>query len=189
MSVRSEKGDRNHLPGTGRAGASHKWFLTSFSLLGFVALFLLMPGAARAEISVRLTAETASLFIYEPFTLRLDVESDAAPESPEVPVVPDLAVTTVRRLPSDPAQRKHAFQIEMIAERDGILTVPPLAVRVKGEAAFTPALRLRISRPRQANEMSLVVAVEPTVLRVGQPATVTVTWSSGVSFTRCKQLQ
>ena len=49
--------------------------------LGVVALLLLMPGAARAEISVRLTPETASLFIYEPFTLRLEVESDAPPET------------------------------------------------------------------------------------------------------------
>ena len=74
--------------------------------LGVVGLLLLMPGAVRAEIAVRLTPETASLFIYEPFTLRLEVESDTPPETPELPAVPDLAVTTVRRLPSDPAQRQ-----------------------------------------------------------------------------------
>ncbi|MHB8898547.1 MAG: BatD family protein, partial [Thermoguttaceae bacterium] len=159
------------------------------SALGVVALFLLMPGVVRAEIAVRIAAETASLFIYEPFTLRLDVESDAPPESPELPAVPDLTVTTVRRLPSDPAQRKHAFQIEMIAERDGVLTVPPFAVRVKGEIVLTSALRLRISKPRKASEMSLVIAIEPVMLRVGQPATVTVRWSSKVAFTRCKQLR
>ncbi|NLS90690.1 MAG: protein BatD [Planctomycetaceae bacterium] len=189
MSARSEKGVRNHLPGTGPPGAMHKWFLTPFSLLSVVGLFLLMPGAACAEISVHLASETASLFVYEPFTLRLDVQCDAPPDTPELPVVPGLTVTTVRRLPSDPARRKHAFQIEMIAERDGILTVPPFAVRVKGEAAFTSALRLPVSRPRPASEMSLAVAVEPTMLRVGQPATVTVTWNSAVSFTRCKQLR
>ena len=121
-------------------------------------------------------------FIYEPFTLRLEVECDAPPETPELPTVPDLTVTTVRRLPADPAQRKYAFQIEMIAERDGILTVPPFAVRVRGETALTSALRLRISAPRSATEMTLEVTVEPTTLRVGQPATLTVTWSSGVPF-------
>ena len=184
---RREKGVRNHLPGTGPAGARHKWFLTLFSLL--VALLLWMPGAASAEISAGLTAETASLFIYEPFTLRLEVESDAPPETPELPAVPDLAVTTVRRLPSDPAQRQHTFQIEMIAQRDGSLTVPPFAVRARGETTFTSALRLRIRRPRLATEMTLAVTIEPTMLRVGQPATMTVTWSSGVSFARCKQLR
>ena len=130
--------------------------------LGAVALFVLMPGAARAEISARLTAEAASLFVYEPFTLRLEVESDAPPDTPELPAVPDLAVTAVRRLPSDPAQRKHAFEIEMIAERAGSLTVPPFAVRAKGQTTLTSPLRLRISRPRLATEMSLAVAIEPT---------------------------
>ena len=36
--------------------------------------------------------------------------------------------------------------------------------------------------------MDLAIAVEPATLRVGQPATVTVTWTSAVSFARCKQL-
>ncbi len=156
---------------------------------GLVALLVLMPGAARAEMSARLSSETASLFVYEPFTLRLEIESDEPPHTPELPAVPDLAVTAVRRLPSDPAQRKHAFEIEMIAERAGSLTVPPFAVRAKGETTLTSPLRLRISRPRLATEMSLAVTVEPTQLRVGQPATVTVTWTSGVSFVRCKQLR
>jgi len=154
-----------------------------------VAMILLMPRAARAEISARLTAETASLFVYEPFTLRLEIESDEPPDAPQLPTVPDLAVTAVRRLPSDPAQRKHAFQIEMLAERAGSLAVPPFAVRASGAITLTSPLRLRISRPCLATEMALAVAIEPTQLRVGQPATVTVTWTSGVSFVRCKQLR
>lgn len=157
--------------------------------LGAVALLVLMQGAARAEISARLTAETASLFVYEPFTLRLEIESEEPPDTPELPAVPDLAVTAVRRLPSDPAQRKHAFEIEVITERAGSLTVPPFAVRARGETTLTSPLRLQISKPRLATEMTLAVRVEPTELRVGQPATVTVTWTSGVSFVRCKQLR
>ena len=158
-------------------------------MLGVVALLLSMPGAVRAEISARLSTEAASLFVYEPFTLRLVVESDAIPETPEVPAASGLTVTTVRRLAADPARRQHTFQIEMIAEQDGIVTLPPFVVRANEEAAWTSPLRLRISRPRQADEMSLEVAVEPTTLRVGQPATVTVTWSSTAAFARCKQLR
>ncbi len=170
------------ISGNRPSGCSHKWFLTPCLLLS-----LFLP-AASAQVAVRFAPETASLFIYEPFTLRLEVESDAPPETPELPAVPDLAVTTIRRLPSDPTRRKHAFQIELIAERDGILTVPPFPVRADGETVLTSALRLRISAPRPATEMELAIAVEPAALRVGQPATVTVTWTSAVSFARCKQL-
>ena len=184
MSNGREKGVRNHFPGISPQNALCKWFLTPFSL----ALLLWIPGSLRAEIAARLTPETASRFIYEPFTLRLEVESDTPPETPELPAVPDLAVTNLRRLPSDPARRQHAFQIEMIAERDGILTVPPFAVHTKEGTTLTAALRLQISAPRSATEMTLEVTVEPATLRIGQPATVTVTWSSTVSFARCKQL-
>jgi len=152
-----------------------------------LAVLLFLP-TAHGEMSARLTKETASLFTYEPFTLLLEVDSDAPPETPELPKVPDLAVTAIRRLPSEPARRWHAFRVELISERDGIVTIPPFAVRAKGETALTSACRLQIGKPRPANEMTLEVTVEPTILRVGQPATVTVTWSSEVSFKRCRQL-
>lgn len=155
--------------------------------LGAVALLLWAP-AARAEITVHLAPDAATRFIHEPFALRLEVESDAPPETPDLPVVPDLAVVTVRRLPSDPSRGRHAFEIRLIAERDGVLALPPFAVRAGGESTSTPPLRLRIRAPRPAAEMSLTIEVEPTALRVGQPATVKVTWTSAVPFVRCKQL-
>jgi hypothetical protein len=152
-----------------------------------LALLLLTP-AADAEVALRFVPETASLFLYEPFTLRLEVESDAPPETPELPAVPDLAVVTVRRLPSDPARRLHVFQIELIAERSGTLMVPPFAVRVDEQPVMTSPLRLQIGVARPATEMTLAVAVEPSELRVGQAATMTVTWTSQVAFERCQQL-
>lgn len=155
--------------------------------LRVVALLLSVP-TARAEIAVHLAPDAATRFIHEPFALRLEVESDAPPETPDLPAVPGLSVVSMRRMPPDPARRKHAFQIALIAERDGVLTLPPFAVRAGGESASTSPLRLRVRAPRPAAEMGLEVTVEPTALRVGQPATVTVTWTSAVPFARCKQL-
>jgi len=152
------------------------------------AVVLLASPAAQAEIAVRLTVETASHFVNEPFTLRLEVESDSPPETPRLPDVPGLSVVGVRRLPSNAAARKHVFQIDLIAERDGLLVVPPFAVRVGAESAPTVALRLRVGKPRPATEMGLAITIEPAALRVGQPAIVTVTWTSATPFSRCKQL-
>ena len=134
----SEKGVRNRFARRGPLFARRKRFLTPFILV-------FLTSAAQAQVAVRLAPEAASLFLYEPFTLRLELECDAPPETPELPAVPGLAVTTIRRLPPDPTRRKHAFQIGLIAERAGTLTVPPFAVRVAGETALTSALRLRIS--------------------------------------------
>lgn len=166
--------------------------LTFFRVWGRVipicAVALSFPAAARGDLDVRLAPESASLFIHEPFTLRLEIVCDLPPDPPSVPAVPGLAVVTVRRLPPDAARRIHAFQIELIAERDGVLLIPPFAVRVDGERAMTPALRLLVRAPRPAKEMALAITVEPAELRVGQPATVTVTWTSEVPFSRCQQL-
>ena len=156
---------------------------------GFLVVWLFAPDAAHAEISAELSADAASLFIYEPFTLHLTVESDSAPDVPEIPRVADVAVTTIRRLPAEPTRRRHSFEIELISEREGMITIPPFLVRSKDGATMTAALRLRIRKPRAAAEMSLKINVEPTDLHVGQPATVTVEWTSRVSFKRCKQLQ
>ena len=153
-----------------------------------MVLALWAAPAVRADISVRLTQETTSPFVHEPFTMLLEVITDAPPDTPKLPTVPDLAVTSVRRLPADSARRQHSFQIELIAERAGVLTLPPFAVRAGGERASTPPLRVRVSKPRLATEMSLAVAIEPTALRVGQPATLSVTWTSAASFVRCKRL-
>ncbi len=156
-------------------------------LLPVVALGLLATPAV-AGIAVRLAPETATLFVHEPFALRLEVESDVPPETPDLPAVPGLTVVTIRRLPPEPARQEHAFRIALIAERDGVLTLPPFPVRAGGESAMAPPLRMRLRAPRRATEMELKVDVEPTELRVGQPATITVTWSSAVPFARCKQL-
>ena len=66
-----------------------------------VALWL-MPPALSAEGAVQVAPETASLFINEPFALRLEVESAAPPETPSLPAVPGLAVVATRLLPSAP---------------------------------------------------------------------------------------
>lgn len=151
-------------------------------------MFCLLLPAARGAVTVQLAPEAASLFVHEPFTLRLVVQSDSEPDRPELPAVPGLGVITIRRLPVAAARPQHGFQITLIAERDGIVTVPPFAVQADDETVWTPAVRLRINAPRPAAEMTLAVHIEPTALRVGQPALLTATWTSAVAFARCKQL-
>ena len=61
--------------------ARRKRFLTPFILV-------FLTSAAQAQVAVRLAPEAASLFLYEPLPLRLELECDAPPETPELPAVP-----------------------------------------------------------------------------------------------------
>lgn len=149
---------------------------------------LAMAAVASGEIITRLGTETASLFVHEPFAARLEIECDNPPDRPVVPEVPGLAVISVRQLPVDRTRRSHAFEISFIAERDGALILPSFEVRAGAETAMTPALSLLVRAPRPATEMDLAITVEPAALRVGEPATVSVKWTSAVPFSRCHQV-
>jgi hypothetical protein len=130
---------------------------------------------------VKLEPVEASRFVYEPFTLLLETPAEA--DLPEVPSGNGYRVTGIYQEPG--AGR---FHIELIAEEAGTLTLPPFTVRAGEEAIDTPLLRLAVSAPRPANEMSVDLALSATNLVVDQPVRLSVTWRSGVPFTRCQEL-
>jgi len=148
----------------------------------------LTPTVLRAEGAVRIAPEAASLFVHEPFALRLEVESEEPPQAPRLPSVTGLAVIAVRSLPPEAGSPMHRFEIGLIAEEPSLLVVPPFPVQVDGQTVWTSAVPLEILAPRPATEMTLAMTVQPAALRVGQPATVTMTWTSAVPLDRCKQL-
>jgi len=140
--------------------------------------------SAQAELSVSLKPEAASLFIYEPFTLLLEVNGEAEP--PQISSGGGFTVAGIAPVLSDkPPQR---FRIEIIPEQAGMLTVPPFKVKTKEGSVETAPLRIAVSAPRHADEMYLTVALSSTNLYVDQPVKMTVTWTSKISFTRCNEL-
>jgi len=155
------------------------------SQMPVTAIWLMLLLSARAELTVSLKPEAASLFVYEPFTLLLEASGDIEP--PEIPSRGGFSMIGVTPVVQSgkPANR---FRIEMIAEQPGILTVPPVVIKTSNETALTPPLRLSVAAPRHADEMDLVVALSSTNLYVDQPVEMAVTWSSKVPFTRCNEL-
>ena len=147
-------------------------------------IWLMTLLSARSELTVSLKPEAASLFIYEPFTLLLEVNGEAEP--PQIPSGGGFTVAGITPVPSEkPPQR---FRIEIIPEQAGILTVPPFKVKTKDGSVETAPLRIAVSAPHHADEMELAVALSSTNLYVDQPVKMTVTWTSKISFTRCNEL-
>jgi hypothetical protein len=146
------------------------------SVISFLAAFFMCG----AELSVNLTPETARRFIYEPFTLLLETGS-AKTERPEIPAHGPLRVINV-----SPAE--NGYRIEVLAEEPGTLTFPPVTVRTENETAQTAPLRLTVSAPRKADEMTLSAVLSSTSLFVDQPAQLDVIWESSVPFKHCQEL-
>lgn len=147
-------------------------------LLGSLAAFLV----CRAELSVTLTPQEESRFIYEPFTLNLNVNSEAEPEIPKPPAGGGFSVGGIYETDT-------GFQIELFPQEAGTLTIPPIEIRAGEETVRTAPLRLTINEPRPADEMELAIALSQTELFVDQPVLMEVVWSSSVPFTRCQNLQ
>jgi hypothetical protein len=134
-----------------------------------------------AELTVKLEPAEASRFVYEPFTLLLQTADNA--DMPVVPSGPGYAVTGVMQEPDS-----GTFRIEIIPEETGTLTIPPFNVTDGEETVQTPLLRLPVSAPRPADEMTVTFDLSATNLVVDQPVELTVTWKSSVPFTRCQEL-
>lgn len=152
--------------------------------MAIAVIWLMTLLSASAELTVSLKPEAASLFIYEPFTLLLEVNDEA--ELPQIPAGGGFTVAGITPVPSEkPPQR---FRIEIIPEQAGILTIPPVKVQTKNGSAETVPLRIAVSAPRRADEMELTVALSSTNLYVDQPVKMTAIWTSKISFTRCNEL-
>lgn len=135
---------------------------------------------ARAELTVTLKPETTSPFLYEPFTLLLEAEREIQP--PELPAGQGFTVTGLTPL------KPGSFRLELIPEQSGPLTLPPISVTDGKESNQTAPLRITVSAPRRADEMTLSATVSATRLYTDQPVKLTLTWSNSVSFKQCEEL-
>lgn len=159
-------------------------------------LLLLLPFTAvllhAAEPVVRILPETASLFVYEPFLVRLEIggTGDKDPEIPEFPDAPGISFSTVRKGPvlKIGGENVRTLRLEIVPEREGLLTLPPLAIRIGDRTVESPPLRLNVMAPHQADGMDLRISLTPASVYVDQVADLTVTWSSSVFFARLKGL-
>ncbi len=145
--------------------------------------------AYSAEPTVRPVPETASMFVHEPLTLRLEIRG-GTPELPSLPETPGVAYSTARHSAPIMAGTEHVeiIRFEIVPERIGILTIPPITVRIDGKDIQSQPLRLNIMAPHPAAGMSLGISITPSKVFVDQAATLTVKWTSPVAFSQIKDL-
>jgi hypothetical protein len=149
-------------------------------------------GQASGQPAVEIVPQKLSHFPYEPIVLELRVTGARTPQVGEIAAVPGAKVIGV----TGPFDRQGAaggpaapvFLIELMAERDGLLAIPPIEVRDGAESASTPPFGIAIRKPRQAAEMSLAARLETGAPYQDEANVLTITWTSRASFTRCREL-
>lgn len=141
-----------------------------------------------AELKVQMIPEGISHFVYEPVRVLVDLQGSDDAEIPVLPLGKGFSVVDIRKeVPADTAGIR--FQLELIPEETGWLTLPSFTIEAGSERIQTTALRFLVSEPQRAPNMSLTIEFSKQKLLVDQPVEMTVTWRSQAPFTHFMALE
>lgn len=140
-------------------------------------------------ISARAQLMSPRVYVGEEVEFLIDVQNSDHAEPPVVPTSPDYTLAlsqqgnTSQRVyiningrQEDRSTRSFRFQYSLTPNRAGVVTIPPIAVKVDGDVYMTEAVRFTVIEPTVATDSRLVITPAKTTVYVGEPIEVTLTW-------------
>ena len=145
-------------------------------------LFVLFPGlgvAADAEIKVRDT----SFFVGTPFNFYIRVNGVRQAAQPELLPSKLLQVRYVGSAPSTRSgEAAVTFTYEAVPFKGGEIPIPGGFVRVGNDDLPIPQVEIQVSTPEATTDMDVEVALSHTECYVGEPVTLTFSWTTNLSL-------
>jgi len=160
--------------------------------LVFTLLLALVWGQAALaqDLSAQALVDSQRVFVGEPFTLQIRVDGSESPEQPNLDSLDGLeaeslggqqassqSMTFVNGRMSREVHEGFVFNYRVRATRAGQLTIPSLTIRANNQTTRTQAIAIRAVPPEENDDVRLQVSLSDTDVYVGQPVTMTVTWS------------
>jgi hypothetical protein len=163
----------------------------SIVLLGMLAA--LAADVPAQEISVRAAVESESVYMGESFIYQISVEGSDEVSQPDLaPLANDFAIeflggsnnssTSISIINGRMERQVHkgyVFQYRLTPRTKGNVTIPAVAVRVKGQTYLTNPITLGINQPVETNDFKLRISLSRSTCYVGEPVLLTVTWYIG----------
>lgn len=149
--------------------------------------------AAAQEISVRAAVESESVYMGQAFLYQIVVDGsdeisrpDLSPLEPLFTVEPlggrsnnSQSITLVNGRMERQVSRGYIFQYRLTPRAKGDVTIPAVAVKVKGQTYSTNTIRLGVNQPVETDDFKLRVSLSRGSAYVGEPVLLTVTWYIG----------
>ncbi len=165
--------------------------LTAFACILASALF--MASAARAaSIKANIAVERTDVFVGEPFIFQVQVEGSENPTQPDMSGLKDFTVeyqggrqnsstsiSIVNGRMTKNIKHGYVFSYSLLPQRAGGFTIPPIAVRAKGQTAFTDPVTINVQKPMESDDIKLKLHLSKNRCYVGEPITLTLTWCLG----------
>lgn len=133
----------------------------------WAALAAAAPSLPAQTLLAQIQLGAHSVFVGEPFALRLRVVGNVRPGQPDVSLLRDFDVEYVGR-GADPSHRETIFRYVLRARRAGLLEIPPIAISGGGAKTKTAPARVGARPPENPRAYRLSVAPERETAYLGQ---------------------
>ncbi len=155
-----------------------------------IAVLCVAVKAVAAEPSIAVKTESESRFVYEPFTLRVDVVAQQKPENLRLQDGSDYKVASLSggTVLSYTPKNTTTFFIEIVASVSGVVTIAPVEVQVGDRILRSAPLRLNVGQPHRNEDSKIDIVFSCTNLYVGQAVKMEVCWSSRTPFVQYQEL-
>ena len=159
-----------------------------------LVLVLLLAGlenivAASESISVQAQVDRQEVTVGESFLLQIKIDGDDSPSEPDLSGLQDFTVqprgggqnnresiTIINGKLNRVSEHGYVFRYALTPKRDGILTIPALAITAAGKTLLSQPITIKVSKPQQTNEFKLHQSLSETDSYVGQPLVFKVVW-------------
>jgi hypothetical protein len=170
--------------------------VTGLGVLSFVLVLAASTIAApAAEPGVRIQAYVESETVYtgEAFVYQIVVDGADNAVPPDASAFGDdfsaeylggqnsssQSITIVNGNMQREVQRRYVMQFRLTPRRKGKLTIPPVAVSVKGQVFNTNPVTIGVDQPVETQDFKLRMTLSRSTCYVGEPVVLTVTWYIG----------
>jgi hypothetical protein len=166
-------------------------FFINITLFGFVFLLagLQNIGSAADAISVQAQIDKQEVTVGESFLLQIKIDGDDSPAEPDLSGLQDFSVqskgggqnnresiTIINGKVNRISEHGYVFRYALTPKREGILTIPALAITAAGKTLFSQPITIKVSKPQQTDEFKLRQNLSETECYVGQPLVFSAVW-------------
>ena len=155
----------------------------------FAAVCLQPFNVAAEAISVQVQVDKQEVTVGESFLLQIKVDGDDSPAEPDLSGLRDFTVqprgggqnnresiTIVNGKVNRISEHGYIFRYALTPKRDGMLTIPALAITAAGKTLFSQPVTIKVVKPQLTDEFKLRQNLSETRCYVGQPIVFSVVW-------------
>ncbi len=168
----------------------NKYFI-KILFLNVILLFVsLQPFNALADaISVQAQVDKQEVTVGESVLLQIKSDGDDSPAEPDLSGLQDFTVqprcggqsnresiTIINGRVNRVSEHGYIFRYALTPKRDGILTIPALAIIAAGKTLLSQPITIKVSKPQQTDDFKLLQHLSETECYVGQPLVFSVVW-------------